>query len=70
MPFINEILRNLGSIINDLTPQQVHVFYEAVGHIIYCQTDRLMQEELIKKLMEMPNGIWSKAIDRASQVMI
>lgn len=68
MPFINEILRNLGSIINDLSPQQVHVFYEAVGHIIYCQNDRQIQEELIEKLMEMPNKIWTKAIDRASLV--
>ncbi|KAH7694836.1 hypothetical protein AAVH_38112, partial [Aphelenchoides avenae] len=39
-PFINEILANLTSIICDLSQPQVHVFYEAVGHIICCQTDR------------------------------
>uniref|UniRef100_A0A915EA02 Exportin-1 n=1 Tax=Ditylenchus dipsaci TaxID=166011 RepID=A0A915EA02_9BILA len=54
MPFVNEILQNLNSIICDLSQPQVHVFYEAVGHIIYCQSDRAIQEQLIEKLMLLP----------------
>ena len=30
-PFIDEILRNLQRITGDLSPLQIHTFYEAVG---------------------------------------
>jgi len=56
MPFIDEILSTLPSIISDLQPQQVHTFYEAVGHMIQAQTDRAIQERLVIKLMELPNS--------------
>uniref|UniRef100_A0A914HK84 Importin N-terminal domain-containing protein n=1 Tax=Globodera rostochiensis TaxID=31243 RepID=A0A914HK84_GLORO len=67
MPFIDEILQNLNSIICDLSHPQVHVFYEAVGHIIYACTNRETQEDLIDRLMTLPNSIWSEAIDHASR---
>ena len=65
--FIDEILQNLNSIICDLSQPQVHVFYEAIGHIIFSATSRPMQEQLIEKLMVLPNSIWSEAIDHASK---
>jgi len=37
MPFIEEVLNNIDTIICDLQPQQVHTFYEAVGYMIQAQ---------------------------------
>lgn len=68
-PFIEEILQHLNSIICDLSQPQVHVFYEAIGHIIYSATSRSMQEQFIEKLMILPNSIWVEAIDHASKVI-
>lgn len=65
--FINEILQNLNNIICDLSQQQVHVFYEAIGLII-CQIEYAAQEQLIKKLMALPNNIWTDTIQQATQV--
>ncbi|CAI5450936.1 unnamed protein product [Caenorhabditis angaria] len=63
--FIDEMLENLNGIICDLTPPQVHVFYEAVGHIISSQIDPPLQEALIDKLMELPNRVWNDTITSA-----
>jgi exportin-1 len=65
-PFVYEILDDLPSIINDLSSAQVHVFYEAVGHMIQSQPDRAEQTKLLGKLMEMPNRSWTNAIQAAS----
>lgn len=67
-PFIDEILGGLNSIICDLSPQQVHVFYEAVGCLISAQTDPAIRESLIERLMQLPNSIWEEIISHASQV--
>lgn len=69
VPFVNEILEHLNSIICDLSQPQVHVFYEAIGHIIYTgQTDRAnATESLIAELMTLPNSIWADIIDRAAK---
>lgn len=67
-PFIDEILSGLNSIICDLSPQQVHVFYEAVGCLISAQTDPAIRENLIERLMQLPNSIWEEIISHASQV--
>lgn len=56
VPFIDEILDDLPSIISDLQPQQVHTLYEALGCIIQAQADSAIQAKLIGKLMELPNG--------------
>ena len=55
-PFVDEILRSLHRITVDLSPQQVHTFYEAVGYMISAQPNKPTQERLIAKLMEMPNN--------------
>ncbi|XP_063606328.1 exportin-1-like [Penaeus indicus] len=67
MPFIEEILSSINSIICDLQPQQVHTFYEAVGYMISAQTDQVVQEHLIEKYMMLPNQVWDEIINQASR---
>lgn len=55
MPHIEEILSTVDSITSDLSPQQVHTFYEAVGCMIAAQPNKAMQERLIIRYMELPN---------------
>ena len=55
-PFIDEIVRNLRKITGDLSPQQVHTFYEACGYMISAQGQKSMQERLIHDLMSLPNA--------------
>lgn len=59
---------NLSSIICDLAPGQVHVFYEAVGYLISAQQENEMQKNLIERLMSFPNTIWDEIISHAAQV--
>ncbi|KAK0406115.1 hypothetical protein QR680_018378 [Steinernema hermaphroditum] len=61
-PFVDDMLQNLSGIICDLSPPQVHVFYEAVGHIIQSQNETVAQEALIERLMTLPNSIWDEII--------
>ena len=51
-PYILEILRRLPEIIRLLEPQQVQVFYEAVGYMVAASPSR---EALIEQLMQLPN---------------
>uniref|UniRef100_A0A8C1B621 Exportin-1 n=1 Tax=Cyprinus carpio carpio TaxID=630221 RepID=A0A8C1B621_CYPCA len=67
MPFIDEILNNINTIICDLQPQQVHTFYEAVGYMIGAQTDQTVQERLIEKYMLLPNQVWDSIIQQATK---
>ncbi|XP_077866004.1 exportin-1 [Saccoglossus kowalevskii] len=67
MPFIEEILNSINTIICDLQPQQVHTFYEAVGYMISAQTDTVVQEHLIEKYMMLPNQVWDGIIQQASK---
>merc|ERR1712038_1400270 len=67
MPFIDELLGSINSIICDLQPQQVHTFYEAVGHMISASTDQQQQEQLIEKYMQLPNQVWDDIINQASK---
>lgn len=55
-PFVDEILRSLHRITVDLSAQQVHTFYEAVGYMISATPNKPQQEKLIAKLMELPNN--------------
>jgi exportin-1 len=68
-PFVDEILRLLHRITVDLSPQQVHTFYEAVGHMISAQPNKPQQEKLIAKLMELPNNAWDSLMAQAAQSM-
>ncbi|XP_025103585.1 exportin-1-like [Pomacea canaliculata] len=67
MPFIEEILNGINTIICDLQPQQVHTFYEAVGLMISAQADQLAQEHLIERYMLLPNQVWDGIINQATQ---
>ncbi|XP_076244670.1 exportin-1 emb [Calliopsis andreniformis] len=67
VPFIEEILSTISSIICDLQTQQVHTFYEAVGYMISAQTDTVLQEQLIEKYMLLPNQVWDDIISQASK---
>ena len=51
MPFIDELLGGINSIICDLQPQQVQTFYEAVGHMIsarllLCTTHKISSSQM------------------------
>jgi len=66
MPFIDELLGGINSIICDLQPQQVQTFYEAVGHMISASTDQQQQEALIEKYMQLPNAVWDDIINQVA----
>ena len=65
-PFIEEIVRNLQKITCDLTPQQVHTFYEACGYMVAAQGNRNQQERLLSDLMALPNAAWDTIIKQAT----
>jgi len=65
-PFIEEIIRNLAKITADLTPQQVHTFYEACGYMVAAQGNRAVQERLLADLMNIPNAAWDEIIRMAT----
>lgn len=48
----------------------MHVFYEAIGHIIHVKEDRKAQDALIETLMSLPNSIWTDTIEEASKVFL
>ncbi|KFH42372.1 Exportin-like protein [Hapsidospora chrysogenum ATCC 11550] len=66
-PFIEEIVRNMGKITCDLTPQQVHTFYEACGYMVAAQGNQHQQERLLAELMNIPNTAWDEIIKQATQ---
>ncbi|KAI1388790.1 CRM1 C terminal-domain-containing protein [Hypoxylon trugodes] len=66
-PFIEEIIRNLQRITCDLTPQQVHTFYEACGYMVAAQGNKHQQERLLAELMNAPNAAWDEIIRAATQ---
>ncbi|KAI1318160.1 Karyopherin transporter [Mortierella claussenii] len=67
MPFIDEILNTLDKITSDLSPAQIHTFYEAIGYMISAQPNRAAQERLIAKAMQTPNQHWDSIMQRANQ---
>lgn len=66
-PFIEEIIRNMRKIICDLSPQQVHTFYEACGYMISAQGQKGLQNQLIENLMSPPNSAWEAIIGEAKR---
>ncbi|KAH8852187.1 Exportin-1 [Schistosoma japonicum] len=64
--FIEEILKEIDIIINDLQPQQVHTFYEAVGVIISAQVDSAVEARQIERLFRLPNQIWDGILVQAA----
>ena len=65
-PFIDEIVRNMRKITCDLSPQQIHTFYEACGYMISAQGQKSMQDRLIENLMALPNQAWDNIISQAN----
>ncbi len=65
--FIDEIVRTMRNITCDLSPQQVHTFYEACGYMISAQGHKNTQERLIAELMALPNSAWDQIIQAAHQ---
>jgi exportin-1 len=65
-PFIEEIVRTMRKITCDLSPQQVHTFYEACGYMIAAQPQKNAQERLIAELMSYPNAAWDAIISQAT----
>lgn len=63
VPFIDEIISNLQNITSDLSPQQVHTFYEACGIIVAAQAAAGQRERLLANLMEMPNAAWQSIVE-------
>jgi exportin-1 len=55
-PFIEEIVENIDQITSDLSPQQVHTFYEAVGHMLNAQVNPAIQHRILEGLMRLPNN--------------
>lgn len=66
-PFIDEIVKTMRKITCDLSPQQVHTFYEACGYMISAQGHKNTQERLIAELMSLPNSAWDQIIQSAHQ---
>ncbi|GAA5946562.1 hypothetical protein JCM3775_002139 [Rhodotorula graminis] len=66
-PFIDDILRNLERITGDLSPLQIHTFYEAVGYMISAQPNKPQQELLIANLMAAPNSAWDQLMQQAHE---
>ncbi|CAK4010226.1 probable nuclear transport receptor CRM1 MSN5 (importin beta superfamily) [Lecanosticta acicola] len=66
-PFIDEIVKTMRKITCDLSPQQVHTFYEACGYMISAQGHKNTQERLISELMSLPNQAWDQIIQSAHQ---
>ncbi|TPX51840.1 hypothetical protein SeLEV6574_g00005 [Synchytrium endobioticum] len=66
-PYIEEILVTIDQITSDLSPQQVHTFYEAVGYLISAQPNLQIRERLIIKFMELPNAAWDNVLVLAHQ---
>ncbi|KAK2873662.1 Exportin-1 [Arthroderma sp. PD_2] len=66
-PFIDEIVGSMRKITCDLSPQQVHTFYEACGYMISAQGQKGVQDRLIENLMALPNAAWDSIISQATQ---
>lgn len=66
-PFVSELLTGLPTTIADLEPHQIHMFYEAVGHMISAESDPQKRDEYLRRLMELPNQKWTEIIGQARQ---
>jgi exportin-1 len=45
---------------------QIHTFYEAIGEMISASNDPMHKEQLVAKLMYLPNQTWAEIVKRAS----
>ncbi|KAK4482057.1 hypothetical protein RD792_011592, partial [Penstemon davidsonii] len=66
-PFVSELLTTLPTTIADLEPHQIHTFYESVGSMIQAESDPQKRDELLQRLMALPNQKWAEIIGQARQ---
>ena len=66
-PFIDEISRNLDKITNDLSPSQIHTFYEACGLIVGQVPSSTGQARMLASLMAAPNNAWDTIVSQARE---
>lgn len=66
VPFVEELLHTLPSIVSDLETHQIHSFYESVGSMIFAERDPVRQEALLAQLMDAPNRTWHTIIANAN----
>ena len=68
VPFIMTLIGDMRRHVGDLQPHQVCSFYESVGTMLSDQgpSIRLQREEVLMRLMELPNETW-RAIMQAGQ---
>ena len=66
-PFIDEIIRNLDKITNDLSPSQIHTFYEACGLIVGHVPSSSSQARMLASLMAAPNSAWDSIVTQARE---
>lgn len=62
VPFIEELLLQLPTIVSDLETHQVHTFYEAVACMLSDRGNAVTLDRagLLQKLMCMPNAAWKQ----------
>eukprot|EP01088_Endostelium_zonatum_P019434 TRINITY_DN6707_c0_g1_i1.p1 TRINITY_DN6707_c0_g1~~TRINITY_DN6707_c0_g1_i1.p1 ORF type:complete len:1027 (-),score=229.71 TRINITY_DN6707_c0_g1_i1:91-2766(-) len=61
--FIEEIILKLPNTMSDLKPNQIHTFYEALGHIISIHNDPQIRRVLVQKSLEIPNMTWARLLN-------
>eukprot|EP00475_Leptophrys_vorax_P011138 TRINITY_DN1767_c0_g1_i4.p1 TRINITY_DN1767_c0_g1~~TRINITY_DN1767_c0_g1_i4.p1 ORF type:complete len:862 (+),score=248.53 TRINITY_DN1767_c0_g1_i4:116-2701(+) len=59
VPYVEHMLEHLGDITRDLDAQDVHTFYEALGHIVRSEARPDVRQRLVLKMMEIPNQAWA-----------
>ncbi|CAN8269826.1 unnamed protein product [Cochlearia groenlandica] len=66
-PFVSELLTGLATIIGDLEPHQIHIFYESIGCMIQAESDHEKRCLYLQRLMAFPNQKWTEIIGQAHQ---
>jgi exportin-1 len=66
-PFIEDLLQNLQTHIQDLESHQIQTYYEGVGHMVSAQTDPGQCQMLMQHLMRKPNEMWKMIMDSAGR---
>ena len=66
-PFIDEIIRNIDKITNDLSPSQLHTFFEACGLIVGHVPSSNSQARMLTSLMAAPNSAWDGIVTQARE---
>ena len=66
LPFIEQVLQMVPTIISDLNTQQICSVYQGIGLIINCANYEL-QQRYVQELMFNPNQAWQTILDQLKQ---